>query len=185
MPIFQKDKDAIFSYCQELKEVLTNGGIRVRVDSREEPSVGRRFNEWEVKGVPLRFEVGQKETGDRSVTVVVRDTGEKVVLKREQMLVETEKMLASMQNRLLETQKEFLKKNTHDVDEYDKFKEIMATSRGYLRAFWCGDPVCEAKIKEETKATTRCLPLEEKEEKGKCILCGKSATHRWLFAQAY
>jgi prolyl-tRNA synthetase len=187
MPIYKKSDDSklTLSYCGELKETLQNGGIRSKVNARDEPSVGRRFNEWEVKGVPLRFEVGQREIVDRSVTVVVRDTGEKVTLRRDQMLVETEKMLASMQERLFHTQKEFVAKNTHDVDNYEKFKEIMETSRGYLRAFWCEDIGCEAKIKEETKATTRCLPLDSKEEKGTCILCGKQARHRWLFAQAY
>lgn len=185
MPIFQKNKEAIMSYCGELKEVLTNGGIRVRVDERDEPSVGRRFNEWEVKGVPLRFEVGQKEMTDHSVTVVVRDSGEKLVLKREQVLVETEKLLKEMQKRLFEKQKEFLVNNTHDVDTYDEFKTIMETSRGYLRAFWCEDATCEAKIKEETKATTRCFPLDVKDESGTCISCGKSAHYRWFFAQAY
>lgn len=185
MPIFQKTKDAVTSYCSKLKEFLTSGGIRVHVDSREEPSVGRRFNEWEIKGVPLRFEVGQKEVSDRSVTVVVRDSGEKSVFKRDQILVETEKILEDMQKRLFEKQKEFLAAHTHDVESYDEFKKIMESSRGYIRAFWCEDMECEAKIKTETKATTRCLPLRSVEEKGICVHCGKPATHRWLFAQAY
>ena len=185
MPIFQKNKEAIIAYVQKLEEVLTNGGIRVHIDTREEPSVGRRFNEWEIKGVPLRFEVGQKETTDRSVTVARRDTGQKVTLTRDQMLVETEKLLVTIQGQLFTKQKEFLTKNTHDVDSYEEFKKIMETSRGYLRAFWCEDASCEAKIKEDTKATTRCFPLDDKAEKGSCILCGKAATHRWLLAQAY
>lgn len=185
MPIFQKRKETVTSYCNELKEDLTNGGIRVHVDMREEPSVGRRFNEWEIKGVPLRFEVGQMETGGRSVTIVVRDTGEKIILKRDQMLVETEKLLATIQDRLFARQKEFLKHNTHDVNNYEEFKKTMETSRGYLRAFWCENAVCETKIKEETKASTRCLPWNAKEESGKCISCGKRSHHRWLFAQAY
>ncbi|MBI3956266.1 proline--tRNA ligase [Candidatus Gottesmanbacteria bacterium] len=185
MPIFQKDRESVISYCGQLKEVLTNGGIRVHIDNREEPSVGRRFNEWEIKGVPLRFEVGQRETTDRSVTVARRDTGQKVTLTRDQMLIETEKLLVTIQGQLFTKQKEFLTKNTHDVDSYEGFKKIMETSRGYLRALWCEDAVCEAAIKKETKASTRCLLLETKNEQGACIHCGKAATHRWLFAQAY
>ncbi len=187
VPIFKKgeEKSLTEAYCQEIKESLNNAGVRVRVDMREEPSVGRRFNEWEVKGIPLRFEVGQNETRDRSVTIVVRDTGEKVVHSREQMLVETEKLLKEMQHRLFDHQKEFLANNTHEAKSYDEFKKIMKTSRGYLRALWCEDATCEAAIKEETKATTRCLPLGSVEEKGICIHCGSPANHRWLFAQAY
>ncbi len=107
------------------------------------------------------------------------------MLKRDQMLVETERLLKDIQKHLFEKQKQFLNKNTHDVDTYEEFKKIMETSRGYLRAFWCEEAVCEVRIKDETKATTRCFPLGAKEGNGKCIACGKPATHRWLFAQAY
>jgi prolyl-tRNA synthetase len=75
--------------------------------------------------------------------------------------------------------------NIHDASSFEEFKNIMKTDRGFIRAFWCEDASCEAEIKGETKATTRCLPLDAKEEKGKCILCGKPAIHRWIFAQAY
>ncbi len=185
MPIYQKDKESVVSYCGELNQALSDGGIRVHDDMRDEPSVGRRFNEWEIKGVPLRFEVGQKEVSDRTVTIVRRDTGGKLTVTRDRMLVETEKLLATIQDALFARQKEFLTKNTHDVDTYDDFKQIMETTRGYIRAFWCEDAGCEAKIKEETKASTRCLPLDAKKEKGSCVACGNPATHRWLFAQAY
>ena len=187
MPIVKKDVDGklLLSYCTEMKEVLDNGGVRSKFDNRDEPSVGRRFNEWEVKGVPLRFEVGEKELNDRSVTIARRDTGEKITVKREDMLITSEKLLKEIQSSLFSKAKKFLQENTREASDYDEFKKIMSTSRGFIRAFWCEDPSCEAKIKEETKATTRCLPLDAKVENGQCIYCGKEAKHRWIFAQAY
>lgn len=100
-------------------------------------------------------------------------------------------MLEEIQKNLFEKSRKFTEENTHTVDSYEKFKEIMAGPKGFIRAFWCEDAGCEKKIKDETKATTRCLPLDAKEEKdlpaqaGKCIACNKTASHRWLFAQAY
>ena len=187
MPIFKKDEDAklLTAYCQEAIETFQNGGVRVRFDNREEPSVGRRFNEWEVKGVPIRIEVGSKEISDRTVTIVRRDTGQKKTVGRDAMLVEVEKILADIQTSLFEKAEAFRDKNTHDVESWDEFANIMESSRGFLRAFWCEEASCEAAIKEETKASTRCLPLDAKEEKGTCIKCGKTAKHRWYFAQAY
>lgn len=198
MPIIKKGQDTalLSAYTQEMREALDNGGIRSKVDTRDEPSVGRRFNEWEVKGVPVRYEVGEREVADRTVTIVRRDTGEKKTISREEMLVETEKLLQTIQKSLFTKAQKFLDENTHTVDSYDKFKEIMDGPRGFIKAFWCEDPACETAIKVETKATTRCLPLndvipngsEESHgdlEKGLCIKCGQPATHRWLFAQAY
>ena len=178
-------------YAKQMQETLANGGVRSKFDDRDEPSVGRRFNEWEVKGVPVRFEVGLKEYADRTVTIVRRDTGEKSTVSREEMLITTEKLLKEMQKALFDKAKVFLIENTRDAHTYDQFKEIMNTTRGFIRAFWCEDAVCEAEIKKETKASTRCLPaqaglpLNSETEKGVCIHCGKPANHKWLFAQSY
>ena len=90
-----------------------------------------------------------------------------------------------IQNGLLAKHKKFTEENTHEINTYQEFKEIMEGPKGFISAFWCENPECEKKIKDETKASTRCLPLDFKEEKGKCIYCGKEAHHRWLFAQAY
>ncbi|OGG11520.1 proline--tRNA ligase [Candidatus Gottesmanbacteria bacterium RBG_13_45_10] len=179
------DSKELLRYCGEMKETLSNGGVRTKLDDREEPSVGRRFNEWEVKGVPVRFEVGPKEVKDRTVTIARRDTGEKVVVSRDDMLTRTEKILKDIQESLFSRAKTFLERNIREASTFAEFKNIMATDRGFIRAFWCENDACEKEIKEETKATTRCLPLDAKEEKGVCVHCGKPATHRWMFAQAY
>ncbi len=187
MPIHRKGGNAelVNAYCGEIKEALDNGGLRSKFDTREEPSVGRRFNEWEVKGVPVRFEVGQKEYDDRTVTIARRDTGEKVTVERENMLVTVEKIIKDIQASLFAKAKSFRDAETRDASTYAEFKNIMATTRGFIRAFWCEGEQCEKSIKEETKATTRCLPLTATEEQGQCVYCGKPAKHRWIFAQAY
>ena len=96
-----------------------------------------------------------------------------------------EEGLVELQDLLLEIHKKFTEENTHSVSSYDKFKEIMAGPKGFISAFWCENPECEKKIKEETKASTRCLPFDAKEENGKCVYCDSKASHRWLFAQSY
>lgn len=187
MPIQKKgeDNNLLDAYCQDLKEMLFNGGIRTKYDYRQEPSVGRRFNEWEVKGVPIRFEVGTNEVKARTVTIVRRDTGDKKTVERSHVLVETEHILDQMQKDLYQKALTHLQQNTHDVSTYEEFKQIMGTKRGFIKALWCENAECEAKIKEETKASTRCLPLDTTDEQGECIYCKKTATHKWIFAQAY
>ena len=98
---------------------------------------------------------------------------------------EIEKILKDIQTNLFEKHKKFTQDNTHTVDSYDQFKKIMSTTKGFISAFWCQDPTCEAQIKADTKATTRCLPLDAKKENGVCVHCGKPASHRWLFGQSY
>lgn len=187
MPILKKDEDnnLLDAYAQDLKEMLFNGGIRAKYDNRQEPSIGRRFNEWEVKGVPIRYEIGSNEIKDRTVTIVRRDTGDKKTVERTQVLVETEKMLEAIQKNLYEKALSFQIDHTSIVTTYEDFKQIMETKRGFIKAFWCEDATCEAKIKEETKASTRCLPLNTKDEHGTCVYCNKEAKHQWIFAQSY
>ncbi len=187
IPIFKSGQDdrELLAYCGELLEAFANAGIRARIDSRKEESVGRKFNDWEIKGVPVRVEIGMAETKERAVTIVRRDTGEKTTVARSGVLVALQKSLAQVQSGLLAKSQKFTAEHTHDADSYAQFKQIMSTTRGFIRAFWCEEAQCEAKIKEETKATTRCLPLTAGEESGRCVHCGKSASGRWIFAQSY
>lgn len=179
------ENKVLTDYCQKLFRTLEEAGIRVKLDDREEPSVGRKFNEWELKGVPVRFEVGEKELKEKSVTVARRDTGEKVSIEAGAVATETKKLLEAIQKNLFAKAKKFLDDNTREASRYEEFKKIMASTRGFIRAFWCEDAGCEAQIKAETKASTRCLPLDAEEELGKCICCGKLSRHSWFFAQAY
>lgn len=183
VPIFKEDKEGINKLVKDLAEKLTD--FRVEIDLKEEESAGFKFNKWEVKGVPLRIEIGEKEMQDNVVTLVRRDNGEKITLKTNNLEKEINRLLTEMQNGAYARHKKFTLENTREVNTYDEFKEIMQTKKGFLKAFWCENPDCEKKIKEETKATTRCLPLDAKEENGQCVYCGKNAKYRWLFAQSY
>ena len=129
MPIKKKDGDAkvLLARCEEIRETLTNSGVRVKVDGREEPSVGRRFNEWEVKGVPIRLEIGPRELEADTIVLVRRDTGEKVTAPRKEIITSVQKLLEDIQTSLFEKAKKFRDDNTRDAVSYDEFKKIMST----------------------------------------------------------
>lgn len=188
-----EDARAFYNYLTSIQKDLEDSGITVKLDAPGKEifehglseSIGRLRNKWEVRGVPIRFEIGPKEIINEEITVVRRDTLEKIIIKKKDAVITVQKLLKEIQESLYKKAKKFLDENTHMVSSYDELKRIMETKRGFIKAFWCEDAVCEKKIKDETKATARCLPLDAKEEKGACIYCGKSAKHRWLFAQAY
>ena len=185
IPIFQgkRSDESLEKKSEELKSILKD--FRVEADFRKEYSVGWKFNEWELKGVPLRIEIGPREIKEKKATLVRRDNGERSLAPFGSLPSKVKKVLDLIQENLFLKSRQYLKENTTEVLQYDHFKDIMKTKRGFLKAFWCENPKCEAKIKEETKATNRSLPLDAPEEAGKCIYCGKQARRRWIFAQAY
>lgn len=186
IPIYSSgDNTDLNVYIQGISEDLQKKGIRVEVDKREGQSVGRKFNDWEVKGVPLRFEIGEAERNKGQVTMTRRDSGEKLTFDRDGIDDEAFNQLDDIQQSLFAKASEFMKKNTFEVNSYDKFKKIMSSTRGFIKAFWCENADCESKIKEETKASTRVKPLDGNEVLGKCIYCGKEAKNVWYFAQSY
>ncbi|MBI3385770.1 proline--tRNA ligase [Candidatus Gottesmanbacteria bacterium] len=180
IPIPGSSPDTI-KYAIAQREELKKLGIRVKCDDKEGESAGFKFNKWEVRGVPVRLEIGDKEAKEGVVTAVRRDMMEKSKIR----VGEIPQILKVIQDSLLAKHKKFTEENTHKVTSYEEFKTIMAGKRGFISAFWCEEAGCETEIKQETKASTRCLPLGAKTEKGTCIHCGKPATHRWIFAQAY
>lgn len=171
-------------YANDLRKSIS-ADFRCKVDLKIGETAGYKYNKWEVRGIPVRVEIGDEEVTKDEVTIVRRDTGEKVIVSRKGFNKKLEFLLDTIQNNLFDNHRKFTKDNTHVIDSYDEFKKLMSGKRGFISAFWCENADCEAKIKSETKASTRCLPLGSKEEDGKCIYCGKKATHRWLFAQAY
>jgi len=180
-----KPEEKILKAVNEIAGVLKKSGIRAEADVSDNETLGFKINKWELKGVPLRVEIGEKEIKNGSATLVRRDTGEKIVVNIDELTAKSGAVLESIQNNLLEEAERFLKANTRSADNYSAFKKIISGDRGFVSAFWCENAECEKKIKEETKATTRCLPLDLSEENGKCVYCEKPAKHRWLFAQAY
>ena len=176
---------SLMAYVEEIVRVLTQEGVRVHVDNRDGQSMGRKINEWEVKGVPIRIEVGPQEVANESVTFVRRDDGEKLSVGLDDLIDTVNNLLDGTQDRMYQNASKFLADNIHEVSNYDEFRNIMSGSRGFIRALWCEDPDCESKIKEETKATTRLRRIDEEEREGECIYCKRPAKRVWYFAQAY
>ena len=171
--------------AEQLRGHMVAADLRVKIDSADNETYGFKINKWEMAGVPLRIEIGKRELQENAVTVASRMSGEKAKIAIENLVETVKSRLENIQSEMLAQSEKFLNDNTFDANDYAEFKKIMETSRGYIKAFWCENKECEAKIKEETKATTRCLPLDTPEENGKCIYCGGAAKHKWLFAQAY
>lgn len=159
--------------------------FKIKVDDEEGQTAGFKFNKWELKGVPLRVEIGDRDVASNSVIITRRDTSEKITVSLDELNNKIKSLLIEIQNNLFAKHKKFTEDHTFTVDSYDEFKKIMDTTRGFIKAHWCENADCEAKIKDETKATTRCLPLDAPEEVGKCIKCGNPSHHRWIFGLSY
>lgn len=170
---------------QELVAEMKSQGIRVHLDAREKDSLGSKINEWELRGVPLRLEIGNKELEAGIITTARRDTGDKTVMPLKGAAQEVLGMLVTIQSDMLKKAETFLSDHTFSVNSYDEFKSKLEVERGFLRAHWCEEAECEKQIKEETKASTRCLPLDAPEESGTCVRCNKPSKHRWIFGLAY
>lgn len=186
IPIWKNEdeKEKVYNYVDEIYKVLSNY-FRVKVDKDEEHTPGWKFNEWELKGVPVRLEIGPKEVEKEEIFVARRDLRIKKSYKKENMVENLKDLLSDIQKTLFERALKFREENTYEVEDFEKFKEIMDTKRGFIKASWCGDGTCELRIKELTGATIRNMPLDWKEEDGRCILCGKETKIKALFAKAY
>lgn len=185
VPISRDDqqKRNIQEYLVSILKELKDNGIRFQVDWREE-SPGFKFNDWEMKGVPLRMEIGPRDIEKNQAVLVRRDTGEKSFTGNEGIAEKINKLLNNIHDNLYTEAKEFLKTNTHKVHTYDEFKKII-DSGGFVRCGWDGTSETELKIKDETGATTRVIPFNENPKDLKCIYTGKSAKHEVVFAKAY
>jgi len=188
VPIFRTDeeKKVVFETARKLKGELAKAEIRVTLDEREGQSPGWKFNDWEMRGVPLRVELGPKDVAKQSAVLARRDRPGKEGKISASLagLAETiQKLLAEIQQSLHDKALAFRKSNTHETKTYDELKKAIET--GFACSFWCGDAGCEAKIKEDTRATMRCIPLEQEGGSGKCVYCGQAATERAIFARAY
>ncbi len=181
---FEPTKEEIKAKVTALAEELP--GIRVEADVRDTFTPGWKFNHWEMKGVPLRIEVGPKDIAKHQVVIVRRDTREKIFVPETEMRGTVERLLVDIQRSLFDRATAFLKENTRSVTDYDEFQNLIENKRGFLVADWCGQDACEEKIKEDTKATIRCIPFDlSPSPQATCICCGSGANHRVYFARAY
>jgi len=161
------------------------GKFSFKVDDRDQYRPGWKFNEWEKRGVPLRIEMGPKDLQNDAAVLVRRDTGEKRVAKQADLAGEIRSTLDRMQTDLFNRAKAFRDQNTRTIDSYEEFKKQIDEPGGFFLAHWDGDGATEARLQEETKATIRCIPLDAKQESGKCMITGKPSERRVLIAKAY
>ncbi len=181
VPIMQK-KEGVLEKAAELKELL--GSYRVKVDDSDK-NPGFKFAEQEMRGIPLRVEVGPKDIEAGQAVVVRRDTREKYVIPFDELSVRVGEILQQMQKDMYDRALAHREKNTHVATCWDEFTDILDKKQGFIKAMWCGDQECEIAIKEETGATTRCMPFEQEELAPVCVHCGKPAKKMVYFGKAY
>jgi prolyl-tRNA synthetase len=179
-------KETIVPKAREIREQLVARGIRVMIDDRDSQTPGWKYNEWEMRGVPLRMEIGPKDLEKSQVVLARRDTREKSFVPMDGLAPKVEEILATIQQALYDRAVQFRTEHTTETDSYAEFKQIMDGRPGFVIAPWCGSAPCEADIKAETQATIRNIPFTAKPVAGqKCLRCDAPATtHAW-FAKSY
>jgi prolyl-tRNA synthetase len=177
--------EAVLPKARELAATLRGAGVRVHLDDRDTQQPGFKYADWEMRGVPLRLEIGQRDIDNQQCVLVRRDTRQKESVPLSGLVERVGELLPAIQDGLLERARRFLAENTRRVATYDEFKQVMADQRGFLVAPWCGDAECEARVKQETKATIRVIPLDAQAADGPCVRCGRAAPTAVYFAQAY
>ncbi|MGF7048781.1 prolyl-tRNA synthetase [Paenibacillus sp. DS2015] len=180
-----KTRDAVIERTDELFKELKKAGVRVRVDDRSDVTPGWKFNEYEMRGVPVRLELGPRDMENGVCVLVSRITGEKKIVQQDNIVEEINAMLEQVQQEMLSRAKQFMQDNFYSVDTLEDMKASMEERRGFSLAGWCGTEECESKVKEETGATSRNIPFEPAEQKHTCLVCGKPAEHTVVFARAY
>jgi prolyl-tRNA synthetase len=179
------DPKKILDKTNELNESLKNKGIRVKIDNRENTSLGFKLNDSEVKGIPMRIVIGEKEIDNNEFVVFYRHNLKKVSSDFNNLHDIVSSSLTTIQTEMISNSKERLRKNTHEVNSYDKFKELISNQSGIVIAGWDGTNETEEAIKSETKATIRCIP-ENLDSKGvTCIYSGKPARYKVIFSKSY
>ena len=182
IPIAQH-KEGVLDKANELYDRLKKQ-FRVKLDDSDN-SPGWKFSEYEMKGVPVRVELGPKDIENNQAVVVRRDTREKYVVSLDTVTEELKKILDTMQSEMLERARAHRDAHTYDAHSYEEFKDIIANKPGFVRGMWCGEQACEDKIKEETTATSRCMPFEQEHISDVCVCCGKPAKKLVYWGKAY
>jgi prolyl-tRNA synthetase len=188
VPILRQDDRAdVLQAAAAVAGELRASGVRVRVDDRPEYRPGFKFNEWECKGVPLRIEIGDRDLSAAAVTIARRDTGDKQQIPLTRAAAVVDELLSDVQRSLFQTACDERERRTlRDPSSYDEMIEYLRGAAGFVAAPWCGRRECEARVKDESSATIRCLPLAEQPVRaGMCLCCGRTAVAAAVWAQAY
>jgi prolyl-tRNA synthetase len=186
VPIYKNDaeRSKVLEVVETVRKELAD--FRVEVDARPEMTPGFKFNHWELRGVPLRIEIGPRDVDNNTVALARRDMPGKPgksIAPRDNLAAQVRQMLDVIQTAMFEKALAFRNANTHDPQDYAELTRVV--QNGWAYSWWCGRAECEMKVKEETKATTRCIPLDQPEGKGECIVCGGEAAKKVIFARAY
>ena len=186
VPIFKNEtKDAVIAFARTLRDSLAPD-FRVLLDEDDQNTPGWKFSEYEMQGIPVRLEVGPRDMEKGQVVAVRRDTGEKAFVPVTEAGATLRTLLKSIQSNLFERALKFRNDNTFRAKDYTELAKLLDDPGGFVEAGWCGDAACEARVKEETKATIRLLPLDRKDTGGApCVVCGKSARDIAVFGRAY
>jgi len=187
VPIWKSDDDqrTVLDYADGIQAELESKGIRVKLDAREQYKPGWKFAQYEVEGVPLRIAVGPRDVQNNKVEIARRDTRSKQIENREQLVNTAMELLDEIQTNLYHTAKKRMNERTSTVSSYDEFKEVLDAKGGFIYAHWDGTAETETKVKDETKATIRCIPMHGEAEPGRCMVTGKPSVRKVLFARAY
>ncbi len=183
IPIMQ-NKDGVLNKAYEVKEALVKAGLRVKVDDTDKKP-GWKFSEQEMRGIPVRVEMGPRDIEAGQAIIVRRDTREKTTVAIESLAEEIKNILDKMQTEMLERARTHRDAHTYVATNYDEFKDVVANKPGFVKAMWCGDQACEDKIKEETTATSRCMPFEQEHLSDVCVCCGRPAKKMVYWGKAY
>lgn len=184
IPIAQH-KEGVLDKAYELKKQLQDAGLRVELDDNENYSPGWKFNEYEMKGIPVRIEIGPRDIKNNQVMAARRDTLEKGPVSMDGLTENIVQLLDTIQKDMLEKARKHRDENTYYIDSFEDFKQKMADKPGFAKAMWCGERECEEHVKAETAATIRCIPFKQEDLGDKCHFCGKEAKHMVYMAKAY
>lgn len=183
IPIAQH-KEGVLDKAYELKSALLDAGFKVKVDDSDK-SPGWKFSEQEMKGIPVRIEIGPKDIEANQAVIVRRDTREKIVVAIPELAAKVGEVLTTMQSDMLERARKHRDSHTYDATTYEEFVKTINEKPGFVRAMWCGDQACEDKIKEDTTATSRCMPFKQDHIADTCVCCGKPAKALVYWGKAY
>jgi prolyl-tRNA synthetase len=184
VPIWRSDEEMATVLARARALTQDWDPLSYKIDDRDQYKPGYKFNEWEVRGVPIRIEIGPRDCQNNQVVLVRRDTGEKAAASMDGLREKVAAMLEDIQTNLFNAAKKRMDDNTRDCDAYEDYKEGVG-SGGFFRIHWCGANECETRIQEETRSSIRCIPFDAAEEEGACIVCGKPSGRRVIAAQAY
>ena len=187
VPIYRNDEqfDAVSEVAKDLQAKLRAAGIRVKFDNRDTHKPGWKFNEYELKGVPVRIAIGPKDVEKGTVELARRDTLTKEFVNQDEVVDKISGLMTEIQQNLFKKAVDYRTEHTTEVDSYEEFKKALKSKGGFISAHWDGTTETEDQIKNDTKATIRCIPLDGEKEAGSCMVTGKPSSQRVLFAKAY